>query len=372
MLLWIAFALMTGAAALALLWPLARRVPARAGLPSDVAIYKDQLAEVERDRERGLIAGPEADAARIEISRRLIAADVASAAAGPRSASPLRRRMAALAVVVAVPALALGVYGRYGSPELPDMPLEARLDAPVENASLDELVARVEAHLAQQPEDGRGWEVLAPIYLRAGRAADAQTAYANALRLLGSTAARESAFGEAATVAADNVVTADAKRAFERAVALDADDPKARYYLGVAKEQDGDKAGAVADWSAVLDGLPPASPVSAFLRREIARVRGAGQPGVKGPDAEAVAAASDMTPADRAKMIGGMVEGLAARLKDKGGSLAEWQQLVRAYTVLGQKDKALAAAADARKALSASPEAVKALDELEAGLGLNG
>ncbi|MDQ0469731.1 cytochrome c-type biogenesis protein CcmH [Labrys wisconsinensis] len=370
---WIVIAVMTGAAALALLWPLARRDAAPDGHAGDIAVYKDQLAEVERDRDRGLIGGAEAEAARIEISRRLIAADAAGRGATAARPSRTRQRAAALAVLVAIPALGLGVYGFVGSPSLPDQPLEARLEASPDTLSLDELVARVEAMLAKNPQDGRAWEVLAPIYLRAGRADDAVQAYGNALRILGSTARRESDYGEAVTVAASNVVTADARKAFERAVALQPDDARAGYYLGLAKEQDGDKQGALADWTALLARAPAASQTAAFLRREIARVGGAPAPDTAGgPSAEEVAAAQQMTPEDRARMVRGMVEGLAERLKSGGGSLEDWSKLVRAYSVLGDKDKAATAVVDGRKALSASPDALKTFNDLVKGLGLEG
>ena len=372
MVLWTLIAVLTGIAALAALWPLARRTPASPAVDSDVAIYKDQLAEIERDRARNLLPPDEAEAARIEVSRRLIGA--ASRGTSEHAPSTARRRAAAVAVLVLVPAVALGLYGRLGSPALPDQPLEARLDTPSETASLDALVVQVETHLARNPDDGRGWEVVAPIYLKARRFAEARQAYANALRLLGSTAEREASVGEAATAAAEGVVTADARSAFERAVAKDPSHAKARYFLGRAKEQDGDKAGAIADWGKLLATQETGTPVAAFLRREIARLGGAvpAAAPARGPTAQDVAAAETMTREDRAAMIEGMVASLAARLKEGGGPLDDWLKLVRAYSVLGQKDKAIAAAADARKALAASPDAVRTLDDLVKSLGLEG
>jgi cytochrome c-type biogenesis protein CcmH len=376
MVLWTLIAVLTGVAALAALWPLARRTPATAATQSDVAIYKDQLAEIERDRARNLIPAEEAEAARIEVSRRLIGA--ASRDTPELAPSTLRRRVAAVAVLLAVPAVALGLYGRLGSPKLPDQPLQARLDTPSENASLEQLVVEVETHLARNPDDGRGWEVIAPIYLKAGRFAQARQAYANAVRLLGSTGEREASLGEAATAAADGVVTADARAAFERAVGKDPANAKARYFLGRAREQDGDKAGAISEWGKLLAIQQTGTPIAAFLRREIARLGGqlpakaSTEAPQRGPNAEAVAAAEKMTPQDRAAMIEGMVAGLAARLKDGGGQLDDWLKLVRAYSVLGQKDKAIAAAADARRALAASPDQVRRLDDLVKSLGLEG
>src|SRR4051794_27813750 len=134
MLLWTIFALMTGAAALAVLWPLAQHRPRPDGAApdrGDVAVYKDQLDEIGRDRERGLIPPAEAEAARIEVSRRLIAAD-ASRQTETATSSLRRRRVAAIAILVVVPAVGLGVYGRLGNPDKPDEPLAARLAVPPE------------------------------------------------------------------------------------------------------------------------------------------------------------------------------------------------------------------------------------------------
>lgn len=380
MLLWIALAAMTGLAALALLWPLARRGSALTPQASDIAIYKDQLAEIDRDLERGLIAKSEAQAARIEVSRRLIEADEGEKLEKGRQpaaqAAIGRRRLAASIVLVAVPLLSLGLYAYLGSPSNPDQPLAARLDSNIENASLDELVARVEAKLAENPEDGRGWELMAQIYLRQGRFEDAKQAYANALRLLGSTAERETNFGVAVVAAADRMVTADAKAAFQRALKLNPTEFRAAYFLGLAKEQDGDKKGAIEAWQALIAGNPDAAD---FLRQEITRV--GGQPKSApdgtapdatgpGPSKDDVVAAQTMTPEERGKMIQGMVSGLAERLKSQGGSPEEWMKLIKAYSVLGQADNARNALADARKALASTPDAVRQMDELSKALGL--
>jgi cytochrome c-type biogenesis protein CcmH len=372
MLLWVALALMTAAAAMAALWPLARDDAPAGAVASDVAVYKDQLAEIGRDQDRGMIGAAEAEAARIEVSRRLIEADAAArSAAGDMVASPIRRRVAAFAIIILVPAVGLGLYWRLGSPSLPDQPLETRLAASPDTASLEQLVVTVETHLARSPDDGEGWQALAPIYLRAGRSSEAKLAYANALRLLGSTPEREADFGEAAAQAAGGVVTAEAKAAFVRALAADPSSAKARYFLGLAKEQDGDKAGAVAEWNAIAAAQPADSPVAAFMRREIARVEAPPAPG-RGPTPGDVAAAGGMAAPDRARMIEGMVEGLAIRLRQQGGGIDDWLKLVRAYSVLGQKEKAIMAAADARKALAASPDEVQAVDALVKSLGLEG
>src|SRR5690349_12354142 len=154
MTLWFVMALMTAAAIFAVLWPLSRKRPLASG--SDVEVYRDQLDEIERDRATGLIGEPEAVAARVEVSRRLLAAADAPAAT-PVAAASGRRRAVAVAALVLLPLGAAGVYLALGSPNLPGEPLAARREAPGQQ-SVPELVARIEAHLEQNPEDGRGWE----------------------------------------------------------------------------------------------------------------------------------------------------------------------------------------------------------------------
>jgi cytochrome c-type biogenesis protein CcmH len=376
MTLWFGLALMTAAAVLAVLWPLSRR--GRELLSgSDVAVYRDQLEEIERDRTAGLIADNEAAGAKVEVSRRLLAAaDAPAAPAGNTAAATRRRRAVAVAALVALPLGAVGIYLALGSPLLPDQPLTARLVEARANQSMESLIAQVEAHLAQRPDDGRGWEVIAPIYLRLGRFDDAVRARRNALRLNGDSAERQAALGEALVFGANGVVTAEAKSAFEKAVALDAAHVQARYFLGLAAEQDGDRARAAATWRALIETAPPDAPWVDFVRGALARVEGAGGAaagGVRsGPSEEQVAASSELSAEQRNVMIQGMVDRLAERLNRDGSDVEGWLRLVRSYMVLGQADKARAAAADARRALAGDPNKLRRLDDLVKGLGIEG
>jgi cytochrome c-type biogenesis protein CcmH len=378
MTLWFGLALMTAAAILAVLWPLARRAsPLRSG--SDVAIYRDQLEEIERDRAAGLIEDKEAASAQVEVSRRLIAAaDAQTALPSNVPSARWRRRAVAIVALVLLPLGATGLYLALGSPLLPDQPLAPRLAAARGNQSVDTLIAQVEAHLERNPDDGRGWEVIAPVYLRLGRFDDAVRARRHALRLNGTTAERESAFGEALVFAANGVVTAEAKAAFERAVALDANGVQARYFLGLAAEQDGDRAQAAATWRALIEAAPPDAPWIDLLRRALARVDPAGAPGSasggasSGPSEEQVAASSELAPEQRQAMIQGMVERLSERLHRDGADVEGWLRLVRSYMVLGQPDKARAAVVDARRALAGDAIKLRRLDDLLKGLGLEG
>jgi cytochrome c-type biogenesis protein CcmH len=382
MTLWFGLALMTAAAVLAVLWPLSRRGrELRAG--SDVAVYRDQLEEIERDRTAGLIGDNEAAGAKVEVSRRLLAAaDAPAAPAGNAAAATRRRRAVAVAALVVLPLAAVGIYLALGSPLLPDQPLAARLTEARANQSMESLIAQVEAHLAQRPEDGRGWEVIAPVYLRLGRFDDAVKARRNALRLNGDSAEREAALGEALVFGANGVVTAEAKSAFEKAVTLDAAHVQARYFLGLAAEQDGDRTRAAATWRALIETAPPGAPWVEFVRGALARVEGAagasagaaaaGAGAGSGPSEEQVAASSELSPEQRKLMIQGMIDRLAERLNRDGSDVEGWLRLVRSYMVLGQADKARAAAADARRALAGDPNKLRRLDDLVKGLGIEG
>ena len=369
MTLWFVFALMTAAAIFAVLWPLAGIRKARSG--SDIEVYRDQLDELERDRENGLIPETEAQAAQAEISRRLLAAADASERKGATGGSAVfRRRAVALAAVVLLPLGAATFYLMLGSPTLSDQPLASRVAKVRENQTLESLIAQVETFLDKNPQDGRGWEVIAPVYLRLGRADDAVKARRNALRLNGETAERMTTLGEALVAAANGVVTADAKEAFDRAVALDPHDVKARYFLGLAAEQDGERGGAAAIWRAMLADAPADAPWADFVRQALTRVEGTGA--LRGPSDEDVAAASDLGPEQRSVMIRGMVERLAARLRQDGSDVEGWLRLVRSYVVLGDRDNARSAADEARRALAADPDKVRRMDELAKGLGLEG
>lgn len=372
-------ALMTAAAVFAVLWPLGRTKRAPAG--SDLAVYRDQLDEIERDRSGGRIGAEEAGAARVEVSRRLLAADAAarSSMPTPRVATILRRVTAVVALIL-LPLGAIATYLALGSPNLPGEPLAARLAKPPAERSIDTLVAQVEEHLEHNPRDGRGWEILAPVYLRLGRFDDAVKARRNALADNGETADRQAGLGEALVAAAQGIVTAEASKAFARAVALDPHQPKARFYLGLAAEQDGRQADAAKAWRSLIAEAPADAPWLGFVRTALRRIDPtapeAAEPktdGVQpGPSSAQIAAAGQMTPANRQAMIRGMVDRLAARLKGDGADVDGWLRLMRAYMVLGERDKARSAAADARRALAADPDKLRQVDEAAKGLGVDG
>jgi cytochrome c-type biogenesis protein CcmH len=351
MVLWIFLALLTAAVATALLYPLSRRSEAMASdNAGEVAVYRDQMKELERDRAEGLIAPDEAEYARAEIGRRLLAA----AGTPERGAAVTAGRLTKLAmgaVTVVPPAIGLCLYIMLGSPGLPDQPLEARLENPGNDLSL--LVAKAERHLAQNPNDGAGWDVLAPIYFRTARLGDAELAYRNAIRLSGPSAARLSGLGETLVAASDGIVTEDARSAFEEAVKLEPGDARARFYVALGLEQGGKAPEAKAAFEEIAKASPPDAPWMGLINEHIAKNGGppagplatapAAPPALSGPTADDVAAAQDLSQGDRQEMIRGMVDSLAAKLEADPNNIEGWLRLVRSYMVLGDRPKAEAA-----------------------------
>ncbi|POF32339.1 c-type cytochrome biogenesis protein CcmI [Roseibium marinum] len=382
MVFWILIAVMTAAAALSVLVPLskARR---SAGTPSgsaDEAVYRDQLGAIEAELERGLIEPEAAGAARTEIARRLLSAHENHAQeAGGITRGPRLKIAQGLALFV-LPAAAVGIYLLFGAPDMPDAPLAARLQAPAEEQSVDILVARVERHLADNPEDGQGWVVIAPVYMSLGRPQDSARAYAQAIRLLGPRQDWLTDMGEAMTIASQGLVTAEARQAFEQAAAMDASAVKPRFFLALALGQEGRKAEAIAAWRNLLAGAEGTEAWVGAARNELAELAGpdgqsdqVGQtPAPRGPSQEDVAASRDMSTGDRQAMIRAMVSGLAERLADEGGSAAEWKQLMQAYIVLGERQSAENALKDAQAAYADKPEDLSSIKDAATQLGLTG
>lgn len=399
MLLWIAFAVLTAAVVAALLRPLFR-VTATVVEPAaaDMAVYRDQMAEIAVDRERGLIADAEAEAARTEVARRLLALEQASdktAAGGSQDATrasqgraaQVTKPRAALTIGALVPLVALGLYLQLGSPQLPAQPHHARIAKPNETANLVELVAKVERRLRENPTDGQGWEVIAPVYLMQLRHMDAANAFARAIALLGESPKRLAGLAEAHVLAANGMVSEPARLAYERLRFLEPQRLEPRFWLAFAKEQDGKLAEAAADYRTLLLDAPADAAWRPMVEERLQHVTGAAPVGVPGqsppvagtapplivgagPRQQDIDEASKMTPEQRAAMVEKMVVGLAARLKTNGKDVAGWINLVRAYTVMGRRSEAVAALAEARGHLAGDTAALSEIAALERSLGL--
>ncbi len=402
-LLWIGLAVLTAVVLAVLGRALVAEAKVEPGSPAaidrdpELLVYRDQLREIGADRERGVLSSDEAEAARIEVSRRLLAADArrSAAARAVRGADSGRIRLSPVTLSAAIVLPTLGLYLLLGSPQMPDHPFVGGRHA-AERADVDHLVAQVEQRLRARPDDGQGWDVIAPVYLRLQRFQDAAEAYANAGRLLGQTAARLAGFAEATILANDGVVVDAARRALEQVQALEPQRLEPRFWLALAKEQDGDLAGAATGYRALLAAAAGADKAPAWQAGVEERLRqveaaltqatgskpagekpaaaapSAAEPrkGEPGPSAAEVEAAARMSDDDRKRMVAGMVEGLAARLEQDGRNPEGWLRLIQSYMVLGRKEEAVAAVGKARRALVGDEKALESIGRLARSLGL--
>lgn len=392
MLFWILAAAMTAMAALVLLRPLLRASADPGG--SDLAVYRDQLAELERDVARGLIDPADAAATRTEIARRLLAADARGTArtvGAPASANRL--------AVAGILALLLGgggwIYASLGAPGQPDMPLADRtfgddrptqdqLEADAAEANAAEVLAldaegadllrQLRDALADRPDDEVGHTLLARNLARQRDYAGAWRAQARVVEIKGDTATGEdiTSVAEWMIFAARGFISPEAEAVLTTALQADPSNRRARYYSGAALAQAGQSELALQLWTTLLNEGPADAPWKDAIRaqvRSLAAAAGLPTPDsalLPGPTAEDVEAASEMTAEDRAEMIRGMVEGLAERLATEGGSADEWARLIRALGVLGEADRAAMIAAEARTVFADDPQALATIAAAEA------
>lgn len=358
---WLAIAVLTAAVLGALLAPLWRKSTDGASRKDfDLAVFRDQLAELERDKARGIIGEAEAEAARNEISRRLLTASQAQENVSGES----RANWAAIIAVAAIPLIAVPIYLRTGAPHLPDVPLKDRIERAVENNDMVALVAKVEDRLAKDLNNAEGWAVLAPVYKHMTRFEDAARAYGNVLRLTKPTPETWADFAEMLVFANQGIVSAEANKAFAEALKLDPKNAKARYFAALALKQEGKTGEAVAAWKVLLADSPADASWRNLVEQEIASA------GAPRPSQEQIAAAQDMSPEDRQKMIRSMVDGLEERLKKNGNDLEGWRRLINARMVLGEQDKARLAYETAKTVFKDKPEALAALGGLAKNLRL--
>jgi len=349
MLLPLALALVTALVLVIVIGPLVRggkAAPERGAF--DRAVYRDQLRELERDRDRGMIAPAEAATARLEIERRLLATD--RAASRPAlEARPLPGLAFALALAVA--AGAGGIYLVRGAPGVADQPFAGRVIARAPD-DLAKSVADLEKRVAAKPDDVDGWSAL-------GRAAadlrdyqKSAEAYRHARDLAPERGDVAASYGEVLVMGADGIVTPAAREVFATLAARDPGNGFARYYLALADAQAGKTDAAIASWQKLAAEMPANAPIRAELERRIAdaaKSAGIAAPplaaaapsaAAPGPDAAQMAAAATMPPEQRQAMIAGMVEKLAAQLQAAPNDRDGWLRLGRAYGVMGERDKA--------------------------------
>ena len=426
MTLWLVLTVMIAVAAVLVSTPFIRRYErSRLETAGHLAVYRDQLNAIDSEAAQGFIDDAQAESARLEIKRKVLAADRADEPARP-ALGPAERKFALTAVTAIVTFGSILLYAVVGSPELPSAsPAQARMEQPLgprltlstppstepaarpalstpsstepaarlalstppgtEPAapqttakpqtslpSVEEMTQRLQTKLQRNPQDVEGWRMLGWAYFNIEHFADAADAYSKAIELRPDAAEYRSARGEALVRDAGGTVSAAAKTDFEEALKLEPKDARARFFIGLAKQQDGDKAAALSDWTTLLAEANPSEPWFADLKQRLAELQrelgdqGAALPSPapklsaeamrdflqsekakqppaetnRGPSPEDVRNAEGMAPKDRTAMIRGMVDGLANRLEQQPRDAEGWIKLIRSRVVLGDTELA--------------------------------
>lgn len=340
-----------------------RRKGAQNVAHADAEVFRDQLAEVERDLARGAISPEEADGARIEVSRRLLKADRDAQAQSGLSSGPkgLARMIAAL-VLVAVPAVTLGLYSELGQPGLPSQPFDERRAAipgmpsqveaeaqaaldpapPIADEDLARHLAQLEQIVATRPDDPEGQRLMGITQLRAGRYVAAREAFDRYLELADSVSPdTHASHAEAMIMGAGGYVSPEAGEALGQALQKDPEHQMARYYAGMALAQAGRFGQAVQIWTRLRGEVPDGTPIAVTLDTLVAdakqRMAGVEQPG---PTQEQIEAAEQMTPEERAEMIASMIARFEERLTTQGGEVEDWVRLMTMYAQQNRPDDA--------------------------------
>ena len=373
---WVLAAILTIVAILVVTVPLLR-TPKRAleAFEFDKELYKDRLVEIDRDLALGRISAEEADTARAEEGRKLIALSRSDRSGDSPKAGLSGRPVATIAAgIIAIPLATFGLYSMLGTPAAPDLPLSARASGDPAGQSITELVGRAEGYLAKNPDDAKGWAVLAPVYTRLGRFEDAANAWQNVYRIDPDYPEIRATLGESLMGVSNGIVTERAHELFAGELEKNPSSFKARYYMAMALAQEGKNEEASQAWQALIETSPPDAGwlESAYAFRDQAR-EAAGLPALNdapqsagaapGPTQEQVAAASDMTAEERQQMITGMVARLEEKLVEDPADKQGWQRLVRAYIVMGRKEDAAKAI---ETALASNPDDAAFAEQMKA------
>jgi cytochrome c-type biogenesis protein CcmH len=306
-----------------------------------------------------------------------------------RATSKMTRAILATAVLIALVAVGLAIRNRSTPPTQ-----NAAQQVIPPPGDVGAMISGLEAKLKANPNDAEGWRMLGWAFFETGKFAESASAYARATQINPGKAEYWSSLGEARVMAGSGNVPREAKLAFDKAVALDPKDPRARYFLGVARDMSGDHKGAIDDWLALLADTPPGAPWEADVRRlvtdigkkekiEVASRLAAIQPplatggaamaaaAIPGPSAQDMRAASQMPKGQQDAMIQGMVDGLEAKLRANPKNVQGWIMLMRSRMSLGETAKASAAFAGARAAFAGDAAALGQIEAAARELGVN-
>ena len=367
---------MTVAGILSAIWPLVREKPR----PEDVAatddnhegtrhVLIDQLDEIERDRERGLLNDEEAKGARAELGRRLLTLE--QSMVQEDEAAMKSGRLYPWISIILIPVLAVGAYQYLGSPNLPDQPISARLSQPPESQDINLLVAQIEKHLETNANDIKGWQTLAPVYQRMNRLDDAENAFRKWLALAGDDKTSQGqallGLGQVLTTKNGGGVNGEAFEVFEQASQNMPNDATAFFFLAVGLTQQDKTQEAISAWTNLIDRFGSDNPPwLATAKNALASLKVQGQK----PTAEQVDAAKQLSSTERNELIEGMVSGLADRLSENPDDLTGWNRLIQSYMVLGRKEQANDALNRALAHFSGNETATDSLKETAKAQGL--
>jgi cytochrome c-type biogenesis protein CcmH len=321
-------------------------------IDATTAHFRAQSQAIETDAAAGRLGASEATAAKGELARELIRLK------GETAEAPMRGGRAAVWVpVILVAVLSLGTYWFLGRPDLPAEPLADRAAETGAGLSLESAIKTIETRLAADPNDLRGWQVIAPAYMQLGRYADAVAALRKVNALAPPTADSLTNLGEALMMENKGSIAGEPLQLFRQAAALDPKHVRSRYYIAGEETRTGDYAAAARDWTALLALGKGDEPWVVTAKNGLAYANAELHPGASAP-----------APPNGAQ-IAAMVDGLDARLKAQGGSIDEWTQLVRSRMVQGDMAAAQTAYDAARQAYP-DPKARTELDVLAADNGL--
>ncbi|MZR29473.1 c-type cytochrome biogenesis protein CcmI [Sneathiella litorea] len=372
--IWIILSLILLVAIAILVWPfLGAGRSARGRVDQGLEVYRQQLNELSADVARGAIGKVEADAMETEIKRRLLRLGRVQEKKSTYSRGWASWQLA-LILAIAFPVISLAIYSDLGTPEAPARPLASRdieaEKAAVKSQDVASLIQRLVDALKAQPENLEGWVLLAQTLSRLERYDEAAETYIKATLLAPNAAELFISAGENYYFASEGTITPQAEKAFEKAFALNPDNPGARYYLALRDAQEGDSTGALKKWIALYEESPAGAPFMPVLARRIeqtAEMTGTDigdllssktVPSVQaGPTSEDMAAAANMSPDERQAMITSMVEGLASRMNEA----PDYEGLMRlgqAYGTLQEYEKSVDAY---RRARELNPEDLTAL-----------
>ncbi|VAV98143.1 Cytochrome c heme lyase subunit CcmH [hydrothermal vent metagenome] len=338
------------------------------------AVYRDQLQELERDAERGIINEKEKESALNEVSRRLLGVQASKGSLENLPSSTTATSVVAVISVVAITGFTGLVYNKLGNPKMPDQPQDVRIENAAKNGDMAAMIVQVQRYLRKNPTDLKGWRVLAPALRRAERFNEAGEAYAKIMQLDKPTAPVLVDYAESLLLGNQGLPNEKVRKALKAALELDKTHAKGRFYWAMALQQDGFPQKALKEWRTLLDQNPKNLELQMAVQRQIAslkdQVKGNEAAKIPALDKDQRDAAAGMSPKERQAMIASMVERLATRLKEDGSDLGGWQRLIRARMVLGQKDAAVAALKTAKDNFKNNEQALARLAQLSSELGL--